>query len=1198
MSADAPVRRAPAPRTLRRSVLASLAAFALACLGVSCLKDNPVIPSNIIFDPNVPGLWDSIGSGVRKVQVKLYDVSDSSRPLTTWDLPAGPSVRMKGYPLQGGQIVTLEILGEDSNGYLCFHKTYFASNRTWSPTWNVCPEDGKPFFKSETGQAIRISIHDSVPFIARILARGKRLTTSWTFSDPGPPLDTAQTVTDLDKVKDRDSTGAYKLVVKTTWHRFDTPGPYTGTLSASVDDGRVEKLVYTITVLARPPVVEILSPKEGALTNRDSIDVDWVVDGTPQQTLTRELLGTTDGLITISRIAEQGGLADTAWVHVIRDTKAPNPPLVNGPSPTPVQPRWTWASGGGGSGDFQIKVGDGDFSSGAKDTRDSNFTLQGVAISGQDYTLFVREADSAGNWSQPGQLKVAFDATRPSIAIVVPQASGTVYTSSASVALSGRAFGPNPIVKVFYTGGSLTGEAIYATGAWSIASLPLAEGAPLTLSITAQDAIGNKSAEATVIIHRDNTPPAPPVVTDKPTTPTRNAKGTWTWNAGADNADGSGLNGKYRYSLNGGAWTETASNFAANLSLLEGTNVFSLQEQDKAMNWSVPLQSQVKFDTTGPVLAITSHGSNPINLNASRITLQGSVSDAGTDVASVGVSGHATGSGSATITGATWKTAELTLKQGANPLTVTAVDLIGNTATLNLTVNVNVNAPAVNITWPPAEYATNKDTLSLRYTVDNGAETSSAPFNLAEGPNTLIADSPENEFGVKGTASVTVIRDPTPPNAPTVTVSQPQTNGNPIWNWVSNGDNAGGSGTAGVALPYRHQLNGAGAFTSTASTTFALVGAPEGVYSLSVQQQDKAGNWSALGSATVTVDRTPPAVSVFSPAAGLVTSDSGVFLVCKVAGVNQPSKSKLLVDGPNTLTCQAADSAGNMGSASVTVYGASKAIFVNDNANPGDGRSWTTPFNSISAAMSAWKSGKEIWVAAGNYGAPNGNGYEPAAGMAIYGGFPDNGSAYTPGMRAFAAADTSMIDGYFGSLFTVAGVSTSNRKANVILDGFKLHYSSIEYAGHALSLKYTTNVTVRNTRFVHYQGAGIPISATDGGFTAENCAFTGHSFDAPMVNGGGSSASFTHCEFSGNGFSASNTVLVDVSGWASATFSNTLFLDPMVDSSPGSGNHYIRYTDATGTLNVTGCTFKTGNPPAIDVPAGTKGIRTLNSFPP
>ncbi len=75
-------------------------------------------------------------------------------------------------------------------------------------------------------------------------------------------------------------------------------------------------------------------------------------------------------------------------------------------------------------------------------------------------------------------------------------------------------------------------------------------------------------------------------------------------------------------------------------------------------------------------------------------------------------------------------------------------------------------------------------------------------------------------------------------------------------------------------------------------------------------------------------------------------------------------------------------------------------------------------------------------------------------------------------------------------------------------------------------------------------------------------------------------------------------VQIDVSGYTTATFTNSVFLDRLPDATGTSSNHYIRYTDATGTLNVTGSTFKANNPPAIDVPVGTKGTRTGNTFLP
>lgn len=1026
---------------------------------------------------------------------------------------------------------------------------------------------------------------------------------------------------------------------------------------------------------AGAPVVRILSPKDGDITNRDTVEVSWTVDGVEQSDQTREILAAPDGIKFISR-QKQGpdGKLGQAEVRVTRDTEPPKapkasattptsslrpvwswgtvedgngtfrfrldtaalggaaeaaalsftpardlapgahtlylqardaagnwsatdsfavtilgedetppePPKLRGTSPTHVQPKWIWSPGGGnGVGEYEYKLGDGNFTSGGTRTRDTTYTLPGTAVNKTTYTLYVRERDSSGNWSEPAGLGIVYDATKPSVSIVSPRESGTHYFTEAAITLSGTASGPNPIVKVAYRLGS--GNPVtagFTSGNWTIPDLSVAEGPAVTLTVAAEDALGN-SSEAQLVLHRDNTPPTPPTLVNQPPASTREPKGTWTWIAGADAPPGSGMGTKHRYNLNNGPWVETSSLAAADLALASGANLFSVQGQDKAGNWSTSAQASVKLDSTKPFLSITSPATNPASLSSLKVTLSGSVSDAGSAVASVSVSGQTAGSPSATITGATWRSAELTLKSGSNTLQVTATDGLGNATVVSLTADVSLSVPTVTITYPPNDFATNKDTVTLRYRVGNGPEIKApAPENLPVGPSTLTAYSEPNEGGQKGSASVTVIRDITPPKAPTLTAATAITNLDPVWNWTSNGDVSGGAGLPPTPV-FRYRFED-GAPVELSVRTVQIPGAPEKNCSLMVAEQDRAGNWSDYTAASaIMVDRTGPVVTILSPADGFITNKPEVTVTYTEKDGSAPAvtKTKVVtltnpVGGPtHTYINSVPDAAGNTGSKLITFYRRANVLFVRPTAaGAADGSSWSNALGSLNTAIGQAVAGTHIWVSGGNYFAPPADsGFSIKGDMSIFGGFNASGNANKVEDRTFGPSDTSVVAGsnsLSNHLFTVRGKTTY--LGGITLDGFKL----ISASGlGAVDLSQVSGITLRNLQFVAggNGSSGTALKTYLGSsILGENLKFTNFRTEYYVITVSGS-MDFRNMEFSGNSLPSEGGGRF-IYGGRDMSFTNCRFLDAI----PATFRH-IQHAHPEGKLTVTNTTFRLAN---------------------
>ena len=89
------------------------------------------------------------------------------------------------------------------------------------------------------------------------------------------------------------------------------------------------------------------------------------------------------------------------------------------------KPAWSWTASGGGSGEFQFKLDNSDFSSGATSTKFLAYTPDSNLLGGL-HTLWVRERDTIGNWSLPGNAAVTLDFDKPN----APKVTGSSPTST------------------------------------------------------------------------------------------------------------------------------------------------------------------------------------------------------------------------------------------------------------------------------------------------------------------------------------------------------------------------------------------------------------------------------------------------------------------------------------------------------------------------------------------------------------------------------------------------------------------------------------------------------------------------------------------------------------------------------------------------------------------------------------------------
>jgi hypothetical protein len=219
------------------------------------------------------------------------------------------------------------------------------------------------------------------------------------------------------------------------------------------------------------------------------------------------------------------------------------------------------------------------------------------------------------------------------------------------------------------------------------------------------------------------------------------------------------------------------------------------------------------------------------------------------------------------------------LSEGVHTLFVQEQDSSGNwSASGKAEVRIDLTppaAPAVTGTSPTNEqkpawtWTTSGGIERYRWKLDNNSfqgdstDSAAASFtpasNLAEGSHTLYVQERDSAENWSASGQFTIKIDLTGPLAPTVSVATPPSNPKPTWTWTSNG---GGKGA------YRYKLDSqdlsTGSSQTVASTYTPILDLSEGSHTLYVQESDSAGNWSASGSASITIDITPPSPPVVS----------------------------------------------------------------------------------------------------------------------------------------------------------------------------------------------------------------------------------------------------------------------------------------------------------------------------------------------
>jgi hypothetical protein len=189
----------------------------------------------------------------------------------------------------------------------------------------------------------------------------------------------------------------------------------------------------------------------------------------------------------------------------------------------------------------------------------TNWTASGIALQSGSNIVTVTARDAAGN-TKTDVLTVTYqvatsDTTPPTISIAGPTSGSTWSTKTAVVTLGGTASDNRGVTAVTWTNNRGGSGFSSGTTSWSVPSVPLQSGTNV-ITVTAQDAAGNKGTDVLTVTYTATTTTTPPPA-QQPTQPTSAVltgqllrSGSWVraslqWSNLAGKTAGVWFNGKF-----------------------------------------------------------------------------------------------------------------------------------------------------------------------------------------------------------------------------------------------------------------------------------------------------------------------------------------------------------------------------------------------------------------------------------------------------------------------------------------------------------------------------------------------------------------------------------------------------------------------------------------------------------------------------
>lgn len=699
-------------------------------------------------------------------------------------------------------------------------------------------------------------------------------------------------------------------------------GPNTVTAVATRGDERAEASAgVTLDTIA--PVIGFTSPVDGAVTADVRVSTTGTIDDPTASVAVngvaaavadgafRVEVALVEGENTLTAVArDPAGNEARVSVRIIRDSAAPAVAItapIDGlvTAAESIEVRGTVGAGA------TVRVNGVDAAVAA-----GVFTATVPLAEGRNVLTAVAR-DAAGNQAQ-ATVNVTRDRTPPVVAITAPLDGAVIGTPSVRV----RGTVDDRAATVTVNG---LPAVVLANGTFAV-DLPLGEGQNV-ITATARDALGNE-AQARVTVLRDNG--APVVVIEAP------VEGFVT-NAPVVEVTGTVDDPAASVEVSGVAAVVAGGRFSATVALAEGENVLVATARDAVGNEGTD-QVTVLRDLRPPVVAIGAPRDGAI-IGAASVVVSGTVDDAAATVMVNGLPAPVA-AGAFSV--------EVPLVEGQNGIAAVARDAAGNEATAAITVLRDTTAPVVMIQVPADGARLIRRTVRATGTVNdatagvvvNGVEAALnngrwvVDLELVEGDNTVEAVATDRA-GNTARASVAVVVDSTPAG---IVITEPADGFETGDDTITVRGRVEGEDVAvveidGIAVPVAPD----GSFERDG------IALEEGANVITATVTDAFGN---VGLARVEVirDAGAPVIHIETPADGDILTTTQV----DVAGITndyitgitvgeddldvwvngQPAmvlnrtfsiSDLLLQRGPNTITVEAEDRAGNRSSKSIQV---------------------------------------------------------------------------------------------------------------------------------------------------------------------------------------------------------------------------------------------------------------------------------------
>jgi len=726
-------------------------------------------------------------------------------------------------------------------------------------------------------------------------------------------------------------------------------------LAGNTATDTTHSIVTTSTAPASPVVNAVTSPTTGAsqiLTGTKtantaiwiSVNAAAAYEAVVNDALTTwsATVSLVEGANAIVVTAKDGSLppleSGPVNLNIVKDTTPPTSPTVGVTTPTNQASQVisgtreansaVWISLNGGTAYQAVSLG-----------ASTSWSATVNLVEGSN-SLSITAKDLVGNTSNPTYpattATIVRDSTPPALPTVNAVSSPTNVTTQA---LSGTKDANSSI----WVNG-VQAVAANTNTTWSSSAFTLTEGAN-TFLVTSKDALGNGTTAVSVTILLDTIAPTSPTVTV--TSPTALASQLISGTRESNSAVWISINSGTAFLA---AVLDPATAWSATVNLVEGTNTLSITAQDQVGNTSNPTyaatMATIVRDSTPPAIPGVNAVTSPTNVTTQALS---GTKDANS---SIWVAHNANPAAEMVVVGAatTWSTTAYTLVEGNNTFSVTSRDALGNaSAPVSVTIVLDTTAPTA-----PTLAAVTTPTTSATQIISGTRETDSAVWisinggaayqavalgaatawsatvNLVEGTNTLsitardlVGNTSNPTYAV---TTGTIVLDSTPPALPVV---------NPVSSPTALTTQAlSGTKDANSSIWVAHNTNPAaemvavGVATTWSTTAYTLV---EGANTFSVTSRDALGNETAPVVVTITLDTiaptTPVINAVVSPTnqttqtlSGTKEANTSLWINgAQVIALNAlttwSSAQNLTIEGNNTFSVTAKDSAGNTSAA-------------------------------------------------------------------------------------------------------------------------------------------------------------------------------------------------------------------------------------------------------------------------------------------